>query len=160
MKTRKLSRISHPERARPRLARGKQEGSEERECKRGWHVPALPPWAPTFSIQQPSDPQALGDLKGLLQVLPVTLDLHPLHVHQIWPARDAPESHPAPGGQARASWMGIAAVGGSEVGLSPMGALQGIWDAGIPSLIPLRKGFRLQRKSSWSQLGKREPREV
>lgn len=50
-------------------------------------------WALTFSVQQPCDPQALGDLERLLQVLPVTLDLHPLHVHQIWPVRHAPESH-------------------------------------------------------------------
>lgn len=37
----------------------------------------------TFCIQQSGDPESLSYFKSLLQILPVTLDVHSLHIHQI-----------------------------------------------------------------------------
>lgn len=104
----------------------------------------LLPWPPTFGIQQPRDPQPLGDLEGLLQVLPVTLDLHPLHVHQIWPARHAPKSQ---GWQTAQGVPGRAAPVRMAASLCPcprLVAFQGDLGCSSSPARPLWKGvFRL-----------------
>lgn len=39
----------------------------------------------TLSIQQSGHSKRLSNLKGLLEVLPITLLRHHFHVNQVWP---------------------------------------------------------------------------
>lgn len=151
MKTRKLSRISRPERGRPRLARGKQKGSEEREWEErsaspcSGHMPSgHPPSASSSRVtpRRSAISKACSRFSRLLWICTLSMstrsglqDTPQSHNQQQVPRAEHP-------GRASLPWVAL------RVGLSPCpGLSEGTWAAGPPWLILFGNGVQAAKEN-------------